>query len=325
MAQISNIVTVKRVQNQDKTGVWARTQGVLRKHGFYYLLFLPAALYFIIFRYLPMFGLVIAFKDVSPFAGLDGILNEPFVGFKHFQNFFRSYFFWDIMENTVMISLWKTLWGFPAPIILALLINEVRNVFFKRTMQTISYLPHFLSMVVVAGLVYVVLGVQGGLVNHIVRFFGGGAQNFLGNPKYFRTILVTTSVWQTVGWGSILYLAAMASINPELYEAAMIDGANKWHQAWSVTLPSITYVIVILLIFRIGDLLDAGFEQILLLYSPAVYGVADIIDTYVYRAGLLDLKYSFGTAVGLFKSVVALFLLLAANKIAHRLGHTGIW
>ncbi|MCB0189318.1 MAG: sugar ABC transporter permease, partial [Caldilineaceae bacterium] len=245
--------------------------------------------------------------------------------FKHFINFFNSYFFWDIMENTIMISLWKTLWGFPAPILLALLINEVRHTFFKRTVQTISYLPHFLSMVIVAGLVYVVLGVQGGLVNHVVRLFGGEPQNFLGNPQYFRTILVTTTVWQTVGWGSILYLAAMANLNPELYEAAMIDGANKLQQAWAITLPGISYVIVILLIFRIGDLLDAGFEQILLLYSPSVYEVADIIDTYVYRAGLLSLKYSFGTAVGLFKSLLSLILLLVANKVAHRLGHTGIW
>jgi putative aldouronate transport system permease protein len=274
---------------------------------------------------MPMFGIIIAFKDVSPFGGLEGILFEPFVGFKHFTNFFNSYFFWNIMGNTVVISGLKLLMGFPTPIILALLINEVRHTLFKRTTQTISYLPHFLSMVIIAGLVYTVFSVQGGLVNHVVRLFGGEPQYFLGNPKYFRSILVGAEVWQTVGWGSILYLAGMANLNPELYEAAMIDGANKWQQVWAITLPGISHVIVILFIFRIGGLLDAGFEQILLLYSPAVYGVADIIDTYVYRSGLLSLKYSFATAVGLFKSVLALILLLTANKMAHWLGHMGIW
>jgi putative aldouronate transport system permease protein len=325
MAQISQTVTLPRTSTRGAAEQWRRTWAAINKNRFYYLLFTPVLAYFLVFKYLPMFGLIIAFKDISPFAGLHGILTEPFVGFKHFLNFFNSYFFWDIMENTLAISLLKALWGFPAPIILALLINEVRNTAFKRTVQTISYLPHFLSMVIVAGLVYTVLGVQGGLINQIVRSFGGEPQNFLGDPKYFRSILVTTSVWQTVGWGSILYLAAMANLNPELYEAAMIDGANKWQQIWAVTLPGISYVIVILLIFRMGELLDAGFEQVLLLYSPSVYEVADIIDTYVYRSGLLNLKYSFATAVGLFKSIVALVLLLGANKIAHRLGHTGIW
>ncbi len=298
---------------------------ILRKHGFYYLLFLPVAAYFIIFKYVPMIGVIIAFKDVKPFMSMAEIVTAPFAGFKHFINFFESYFFWDLMENTLMISLYKTVWAFPAPILLALLINEVHNVMFKRVTQTISYLPHFFSMVIVAGLVYVVFGVQGGLINHLVKLFGGDPQHFLGDLRWFRTILVGTTVWQTVGWGSILYLAAMAGLNPETYEAAMIDGASKIQQIRHITLPGISHVIVILLIFRIGDLLDAGFEQILLLYSPAVYEVADIIDTYVYRAGLLDLRYSFAAAVGLFKSILALFLLLGANKLAHRLGHTGIW
>ncbi len=325
MAQTDQVTTLASQPKGSLGYKLDRTLVAIKKNYFYYLLFTPVLIYFIIFKYVPMFGLIIAFKDISPFHGLDGILSEPFVGFKHFRNFFNSYFFWDIMENTVMISLWKTLFGFPAPIILALLINEVRNTLFKRVTQTISYLPHFLSMVIVAGLVYTIYGVQGGLVNQVVRSFGGEPQNFLGNPDLFRSILVSTTVWQTVGWGSILYLAAMANLNPELYEAAMIDGANKWQQIKAITLPGISHVIVILLIFRIGDLLDAGFEQILLLYSPAVYEVADIIDTYVYRAGLLNLKYSFATAVGLYKSILALVLLLAANKLAHRLGHTGIW
>lgn len=298
---------------------------ILKKNSFYYLLFLPVALYLIIFKYIPMIGVIISFKDVKPYMSMAEILTSPFVGFKHFVLFFQSFFFWDVMENTLMISIYKTLWAFPAPIILALLINEVRNTLFKRVTQTISYLPHFFSMVIVAGLVYVVFGVEGGLVNGIVNLVGGEPQHFLGNPQWFRSILVGTTLWQTVGWGSILYLAAMAGLNPETYEAAMIDGASKLQQVRHITLPGISHVIVILLIFRIGDLLDAGFEQILLLYSPAVYQVADIIDTYVYRIGLLQLRYSFATAVGLFKSILALFLLLAANKLAHRMGHQGIW
>ena len=298
---------------------------ILRKHGFYYLLFLPVAGYLIIFKYVPMIGIMIAFKDVTPFMSMAEIFTSSFVGFKHFVNFFNSFFFWDLMENTLMISIYKTLWSFPAPILLALLINEVHNTYFKRISQTISYLPHFFSMVIVAGLVYVVFGVQGGLVNHLVVLTGGEPQHYLGDPRWFRTILVGTTVWQTVGWGSILYLAAMAGLNPETYEAANIDGASKIQQVRHITLPGISHVIVILFIFRIGDLLDAGFEQILLLYSPSVYEVADIIDTYVYRAGLLNLKYSFASAVGLYKSILALLLLLAANKFANYLGHQGIW
>lgn len=298
---------------------------LFRRNLFYYLLFLPVAAYFVIFKYVPMIGVIIAFKNVKPYMSMAEIFTAPLVGFRHFVQFFQSYFFWDVMENTVMISLYKTFWAFPAPILLALLINEVRHTLFKRVTQTISYLPHFFSMVIVAGLVYVVFGVEGGLINHIITLTGGDPRHFLGDPRWFRTILVGTTVWQTVGWGSILYLAAMAGLNPETYEAAMIDGASKLQQVRHITLPGISHVIVILFIFRIGDLLDAGFEQILLLYSPSVYQVADIIDTYVYRIGLQDLRYSFAAAVGLFKSVLALFLLLGANKLAHRMGHTGIW
>jgi len=325
MSQISRAAMMSGRREDKVTYRLRRILVAISRNKFYYLLFAPTLMYLIIFKYLPMLGIVIAFKDITPFSGLEGILHEPFVGLKHFRNFLNSYFFWNIMRNTLIISGLKLLWGFPAPIILALLINEVRNLWFKRIVQTISYLPHFFSMVIVVGLVQIVVGVQGGLVNQIVKFFGGEPQNFLGNPKYFRSILVVTTLWQTVGWGSILYLAAMANINPELYEAAMIDGANKWQQVWAITLPGISHVIVILLIFRIGGLLNAGFEQILLLYSPSVYQVADIIDTYVYRSGLESMKYSYATAVGLFKSVLAMILLLSANKVAHKLGQTGIW
>ena len=304
---------------------WKRILVEIGKHRFYYLLIAPGLIYLIIFKYLPMVGIIIAFKDISPFSGMQGILHDPIVGFKHFKRFFDSYFFWNTIRNTVVISGLKLLWGFPAPIILALLINEVRNTVFKRIVQSISYLPHFISMVIVAGLVFSMFTVQGGLVAQITMFFGGKPRSVLTNPDLFRSLLVGVTVWQTIGWGSILYLAAMANLNPELYEAAMIDGANKWQQVWAITLPGITHVIVLLLIFRIGGLLNAGFEQILLLYSEPVYEVSDIIDTFVYRSGLLGLQYSFATAVGLFKSVMAMILLLGANKIAHALGRQGIW
>lgn len=297
----------------------------IRMNYFYYLLMLPGLLYFLIFHYIPMFGLVIAFKDITPFSGLEGILNQPFVGFKHFEVFFQSYFFTNIMANTLIISGMKMLFTFPAPILLALLINEVRVMWFKRTVQTISYMPHFLSMVIVAGLVMAMLSPEGGLINQLVKATGREPHSFLGDPKAFRWILVITSLWQGVGWSSILYLAAMAGIDPQLYEAAMIDGASKGQQIRHITLPGISHVIVILLIFAVGGLLNAGFEQILLLYSPSVYGVADIIDTFVYRSGLLSMQYSYATAVGFFKSVLAMIMLLGTNWVAHKMGHQGIW
>ena len=324
MSQVDRVKTT----HPRKTSLIRSLQRILvliNKNKFYYALFLPTLLYLLLFKFIPMLGLVIAFKDVTPFSGVEGILRQPFVGLKHFRHFVNSYFFWNVMRNTLVISGLKLLWGFPAAIILALLINEVRHSLFKRAVQTISYLPHFISMVVVTGLVQATLTVQGGLVNQVVVFLGGEAHNFLGDPNLFRTVLVVTTLWQTVGWGSILYLAAMANVNPELYEAAMIDGANRWQQVWAITLPSISHVIAILLIFRIGGLLNAGFEQILLLYSPPVYQVADVIDTYVYRSGVENMQYSFATAVGLFKSILAMLLLLGANKVAHRLGQTGIW
>ena len=298
----------------------------IKRDRFYYAIAALPLLYFLIFKYLPMFGIVIAFQDYEPYLGVKGIIApEKWVGLRHFRNFFKSIFFWNIVRNTVVISFLRLLWGFPAPIILALLINETRNMLFKRTVQTISYLPHFFSMVVVAGIVRAMLTVQGGLLNQVVVLFGGEASAFLTDPKLFRSILVVTGIWQGMGWSSILYLAAMANINPELYEAAMMDGANKFRQIWHITLPSIAYVVSITLIFRIGGLLNAGFQQILLLYSPSVYQVADIIDTYVYRSGLLGRQYSFAAAVGLLKSVLALVLLLIANKVAQKVGQPGIW
>jgi putative aldouronate transport system permease protein len=294
-------------------------------HRFYYYLIIPGLLYFLIFDYIPMFGIIVAFKDISPFEGVSAIFTNDWVGFKHFVRFWNSYYFWNVMRNSLLISGYKLLNGFPASILLALLLNELRNAVYKRIVQTISYLPHFISTVVVAGLAMMVLSTDGGLVNAIIVQFGGEPIHFLGNPLYFRSVLVISHVWQTIGWGSILYLAAMTGIDPGLYEAAKMDGASRIRQAWHITLPGIAPVIAILLILSIGGLLNAGFEKVLLLYSPAVYEVADIIDTYVYREGLSKLDYSFATAVGLFKNVLAMFLILGANYIAKKMNQTGIW
>ena len=294
-------------------------------YRFYYLLALPGILYFVIFHYIPMTGIVIAFKDISPFGGVQGIIDASWVGFKHFDRFFNSIFFWDVVENTLVISGLKILFGFPAPIIFALMLNEVMRVGFKRVVQTISYLPHFISWVVVTGLVTALLATSGGLLTETLNNLTGERWTFLTNPDYFQWVLVFTHVWKTIGWSSIIYLAAMSGIDPHLYESAAIDGASRLQMARYITLPSIAFVIVILFIFEVGNILDAGFEQILLLYSPSVYSVSDIIDTYVYREGLLGLKYSFAAAVGLFKSVLAFILILLANGLARRLGQTGIW
>ena len=298
---------------------------ILRKYRLYYLLAVPGLLYFLIFHYLPIYGIVIAFKDISPFSSVSDVITKPFVGLKWFRQLVESFYFWQIMRNTVWISFLKLVSVFPASIALALLINEVPFVRLKRIIQTVSYVPHFFSMVVVAGIVMSLLTTEGGLINQIIALFGGEPHMFLGDPNQFRGILVLTTLWQEVGWGTILFLAAISNIDPQLYEAAVIDGAGKWRQTLHITLPGITFVIVILLIFRIGGLLNAGFEQILLLYSPPVYEVADILDTYVYRSGIESLKYSFATAVGLFKALIAAGLLLGSNVVAKRLGHTGIW
>ena len=306
-------------------GKWRKLLARLWFYRFYYLLALPGILYFIIFHYLPMVGIVIAFKDISPFGGVTGIIEAPWVGLKHFNRFFNSIFFWNVIENTVVISGLKIIFGFPAPIIFALMLNEVFRLKFKRFVQTVSYLPHFISWVVTTGLVTALVATSGGLFTEWLNELTGERWTFLTNPDQFRGILTLTHVWKTIGWSSILYLAAMSAIDPALYEAAAIDGANRFQMARHITIPSIAFVITILFIFEIGNLLDAGFEQILLLYSPAVYSVSDIIDTYVYREGLLGLKYSFAAAVGLFKGVMAFLFLIVANSLANRLGQPGLW
>jgi len=303
----------------------AQTINKMRSHQLYYLLILPGLLYFIVFHYAPMYGVIIAFKDISPFDGLAGMLSSRWVGFQHFRTFFDSYYFWDIIGNTLTISFYRLLFGFPAPILLALLMNEVTHTYFKRVVQTISYLPHFISMVVLAGLTTTLLSVDSGIVNSVLEKLGFEPIFFLADAKYFRSVLVVSGIWKEIGWGSIIYLAAIAGVDQQLYEAAKVDGASRLRQMWHITLPGIRPIAIILLILQIGHVMDAGFEQIFLLYSPPVYQVSDIIDTYVYREGLVDVKYSFASAVGLFKAVIALVLVAGANMLAKRFGQEGIW
>lgn len=298
----------------------------LRKHKFLYLLITPGILYFILFHYVPMYGVVIAFQDYNPFQKAGNIIFNPeWIGFENFRNFFSSYYFGRLMENTLLISFYKLLFGFPAPIVLALMLNEVYQVKLKKIIQTITYLPHFMSWVIISGLLIALLSVSSGPINQIIDSLGGQRINFLTDQSYFRSILVVSEIWQSVGWGSILYLAALSAIDPGLYESAKIDGASRLQQMLHISLPGISHIVILLFVLSTGSLLNAGFEQILLLYSPGVYDVADIIDTYVYREGLLGVRYSFAAAVGLFKNGLGLLLLLAVNYVVRRLGREGIW
>lgn len=286
-----------------------------------YMIVAPVLIYYLIFHYVPIYGAVIAFKDYIPTKGIWG---SPWVGFKHFQAFFDSYYFWRILKNTLVISLTSLVFGFPAPIILALLINEVKSRYFSRFVQTVTYMPHFISLVVVCGLI-IDFTRDSGMVNTIIGLFGGEKETMLNKAGYFVPLYVTSEIWQEVGWGSIIYLAAMGSIDPQLYEAATIDGAGRWKQTLHVTLPGIASTIIILLILKVGGILSVGYEKIILLYNPAIYESSDVISTFVYRKGLQEFGWSFSSAVGLFNSTINFVLLLGANRISKKINNSGLW
>ncbi|MEF2245986.1 MULTISPECIES: ABC transporter permease [unclassified Paenibacillus] len=286
-----------------------------------YMMLLPVVAYYIVFHYLPIYGVQIAFKDFSP--GL-GLWNSPWVGFKHFESFFNSYYFWRLLRNTILMSLYDLLFSFPASILLALLLNEVRNVMFKRAVQTITYMPHFISIVVVSGMMVDFLS-RDGLINHVIAWFGFEPIAFLSESGWFRTLYVGSNIWQGVGWGSIIYLSAMSSIDPSLYEAAKVDGASRWKQVFHITLPGISSTIIILLILQIGNFMVVGTEKILLLYNSTTYETADVIGTFVYRKGILESDFSYSTAIGLFNSIINFTLLVLANAISKRTSETKLW
>jgi len=287
-----------------------------------YLMFLPVFLYYVIFRYGPMLGLTIAFKDFNAFLGFD---KSPWVGFKYFEQFFNSVYLWRLVRNTLLINLYDLVFNFPAAIILALLLNEVQNRRFKKVTQTITYLPYFVSSVVIASMVVQFLSPSSGIVNNLIAAAGGERQYFMTQPGAFRIIYTLMNLWKNIGWNSIIFLAAISGINGELYEACMVDGGGYMRRMWHITLPGISGTIVVLLIMRLGHVMDAGYETILLLQNNANLETSDVIGTYVYRRGLKGGEYSYATAVGMFQSVIGFAMVIAANWLSRKYSETSLW
>ena len=293
-----------------------------KRYRLLYLIMAFPIIQLIIFHYIPIYGIIIAFKDYKFNLGF---WRSPWNNFYHFKRIFASVYFGRIIRNTLIISFYRIIFGFPAPILLALLINEVENTTFKKTVQSISYLPHFFSWVVLASIMVEILSPTRGFWGYINSVFGREAPNLLTSLTAFRPMLIVTGIWQGIGWGTVVYLAAITGINPELYECAAVEGANRFRMAIHITLPSLVPVITVLVILRLGRILNAGFEQILNLYNPLVYEVADILDTYIYRVGLFGRQYGFGAAVGLFKSAIGVLLIVLTNTIIKKFSDYGIW
>lgn len=287
-----------------------------------YAMLLPAVLWFIVFLYKPMYGLQIAFKDYSIFRGVAG---SPWVGLEHFNTLFSNDQFIRAVWNTIQISALNLLFGFPAPIILALMFNEVLHASFKRTSQTIVYLPHFISSVIISGIVITAFSPSAGIVNTVISWLGFEPVYFLTQPEWFRPIFVGTGIWQEAGFGSIVFLAAIAGVNPSLYESAVVDGANRWQMMWKITVPSILPTILIMLIIRIGNIMEVSFELVILLYQPSTYETADVVNTWIYRQGLQSGQYDLAAAAGLFNAFVAFVLVMTANTLSRRFSRTSLW
>jgi putative aldouronate transport system permease protein len=295
---------------------------MLYKYRWLYLMMLPGLIYFVIFRYLPLWNAQIAFKTFKP---LLGVWESPWAGFKNFITFFNSFYFTQLISNTIIISLLKLVLGMPMAIILALCIYETAFKRLARFVQTISYLPHFLSWVIMYGILLVMLSPDNGLVNDVIKTGGGDPIAFLYSPDWFRTVIVGSDIWKDTGWSTILYLAALMSIDPTLFEAAAVDGASRMQRIWHISLPGIISTIVVVTLLRLGNILDAGFQQVFMLYSLPVYSVGDIIDTWVYRQGVLEFQFSLATAVGLFKGAIGLVLVLIANRLTKQFSGSGIY
>ncbi|TYP79326.1 ABC transporter permease [Paenibacillus methanolicus] len=294
----------------------------IRRDRAFLVLLAPALIFYILFRYVPMFGIIVSFKDYNLFSG---IWKSEWVGLRYYKMFFDNPDAFNIIRNTFLLGLYKIIFGFPAPIILALLLNELKMKRYKRFVQTVSYMPHFLSPVVVAGILVMILSPSTGFVNQIIQDMGFEPINFLQKADWFRTIYVSSEVWQEIGWGSILYLAALTSIDPQLYEAARMDGANRWRQMWHVSIPGIMPAIVILFILQIGKIMELGFDKVFLLSNAATYETADIISTYVYRMGITSANFSYATAIDLFMGIIGLIFVYSANVISRKLGDTSLW
>lgn len=294
----------------------------IKRYFWLYVFLIPALLYFGIFHYGPMYGVLMAFQDFNPVAGIKG---SEFIGLENFRILFQSDNFTRVFRNSLWLSILRLIWGFPVPILLAVILSEIRAKRFAKISQTVMYMPHFISWVVLSGILINLLSTSNGAVNQVIEFFGGEPIQFLQRKEYFRSVIVISDIWKEAGWGAIVYIAAISGIDREMFEAAKVDGAKMLQKIWYITLPSIAPTITVLFILRLGSVLKNGFEQIFMLYSPVVYDVADVFETYVYRIGMQEGKYGFASAVGLFQSVVGLILVLVTNTVSKKIGEGGIW
>ncbi|WP_248548757.1 ABC transporter permease [Paenibacillus odorifer] len=306
-----------------KPGKWSYVKKELQRNKYVYIMLIPVVLFYLIFSYGPMYGLLMAFqKSYSP---IKGIMAGQWIGFDNFKMFFESYYFWRIIKNTLILSFYSIIFGFPAPIILALLLNEVRNKWFKSTIQTVSYMPHFISVVVVVGMLKTFSALDGGLFNVVRSFFDLQPVMFLAEKDMFRPLYILSNIWQGAGWASIIFLAALSGIDPQLYEAAKIDGAGRWKQLLNITLPGIMPTVVVMLILRLGAVMNSDFQKILLMQTAPTYETSDVISTFVYRSGVLEGNYTYSTAIGLINGVINFSLLLLANSISKKVNSTSLW
>ncbi|MCM3633873.1 ABC transporter permease [Paenibacillus camelliae] len=303
---------------KSKRKAWSR----VKRDYELYLFLLPIVLIYVLFRYYPMYGVQIAFKDFSPSQGIWG---SSWVGFQHFIDFFNAYNFWTIIKNTLSLSFLSLVFSFPAPIIIAIMLNQMMSKRFKKFIQTVIYAPHFISIVVLVGMMNVFLSPNSGIINHIITWFGGEPILFMADEDWFRPLYILSGVWQETGFATIIYLAALAGVNPELHEAATMDGANKWKRIWHVEIPGILPTIVILLILALGNIMSIGFEKAFLMQNDLNYATSNIIPTYVYELGIQKAQYSFSTAVGLFNSVINIILIVTVNRIAKKMTETSLW
>ncbi|WP_163538532.1 sugar ABC transporter permease [Gracilibacillus sp. YIM 98692] len=308
----------RQLKKMKKAETWRR----IKRNKMIYLMILPGLLYFLIYKYLPMYGLIISFQDYKPYKGIAG---SEWVGLEHFHRLVTSSEFWMIFKNTLVLFGLQIFIFFPIPIIISLMLNEVRHTFFKKGVQTLIYIPHFMSWVVIVSISYVMLTLDGGIINAIIESLGFEKINFLLNDDWFRPMYILQVIWREAGWGTIIFLAAITAVDPQLYEAARMDGANRFRQMWHITLPAIRNVIIVLLILKIGDVLELGFEHVYLLLNSSNRNVAEIFDTYVYVAGLQQGQFSYSTAVGFFKGAVGLVMVVFANWLAKRFNEEGIY
>lgn len=319
--QHNSTVPIPVISSKEKTR-WQKIKLKLAKTKQLWIFAIPAFLITLIFSYGPMYGVLIAFKD---YISAIGILESPWVGFKHFQRFFDSYYFWDLIKNTLGISVYSLAVGFPLPIILALALNELRDGRFKKFTQTVTYAPNFISVVVICGMVIAFLTPSTGIINHLRAFLGLERISFMTDPKWFKTVYVLSGVWQGTGWGSVIYLAALSGVDTQLHEAATVDGATRLQRIWYINIPTIIPTMVILLIMNLGSLMSMGYEKILLLQNALNMDSSNVIATFVYKQGLLEGQYSFASAVGLFNAAINAFLLITVNKISRKVSQTSLW